>query len=57
MVVSALNAVTIIAFSEGPLEQQKAVRPILIGILVPPILYLIGWAWAKWKGKSEPDPD
>jgi uncharacterized protein (TIGR03382 family) len=44
VVVSALNAGTIIAFSE---EEQKAWRPILLGIGVPAALYLIGLAW-QW---------
>jgi cyanate permease len=44
VVVAALNAGTIIAFSE---EQEKAWRPILLGIAVPAVLYLIGLAW-QW---------
>ena len=39
VVVSGLNAFTIIAFSEGEIEQQKAVRPIVLGLVVPPLLY------------------
>lgn len=47
VVVSALNAVTIIAFS--PDEAEKAWRPVLIGIAVPAVLYVLGltWAWAR----------
>jgi hypothetical protein len=44
VVVSALNAGTILAFS--PDEADKAWRPIIIGIAVPAALYLIGLAWA-----------
>jgi len=44
VVVSGLNAGTILAFSE---EQEKAWRPILLGIAVPALLYLIGLAW-QW---------
>ena len=56
VVLAGLNAGTIIAFSEG-VEREKAIRPIVIGVLVPPVLYLVLWAWAKWKSKSEPDPE
>ena len=41
VVVSALNAGTIIAFSE---EEGKAWRPILLGIGVPAVLFLFGLA-------------
>jgi len=44
VVVSALNAGTILAFSE---EHEKAWRPIVLGICVPLTLYLIGWAWER----------
>ena len=47
VIVSALNAVTILAFS--PDEADKAWRPVLIGIAVPAVLYVLGltWAWAR----------
>ena len=49
VVVSGLNAATIIAFS--PDEAQKAWRPILLGIAVPALLYAVLWLWARWKAK------
>ena len=48
VVVSALNAGTIIAFSE---EEGKAWRPIVLGIAVPAVLYVIGVAW-QWLRRS-----
>ena len=51
VVVSALNAFTILAFSEGA-EQEKAIRPILLGVVVPAVLYVIGFAWEKLRGKK-----
>ena len=47
VVVSALNAGTILAFS--PDEAEKAWRPVLIGIAVPAGFYVIGllWDWAR----------
>jgi hypothetical protein len=45
VVVSGLNAFTILAFSEGAIEQEKAVRPIILGVVVPPVLYGIGFLW------------
>ena len=53
VVVAALNAFTIIAFSEGA-EQEKAVRPIVVGIVVPIVLYAVGFLWEKLKGKPGP---
>ena len=49
VVVSGLNAATIIAFS--PDEAEKAWRPVLLGLAVPAVAYLIGWAWARWRTK------
>jgi hypothetical protein len=61
VVVAGLNAATILAFSEGPIERQKAVQPIVYGILVPAAVYLAAWAWNAFKKrrakKSVPDPD
>ena len=45
VVVSGLNAATILAFSE---ETEKVWRPIALAIAVPALGYLIGWAWARW---------
>jgi len=42
--VSGLNAGTILAFSE---EHEKALRPIILGIVVPLVLYLIGAGWER----------
>jgi hypothetical protein len=46
VVVSALNAGTILAFSE---EHEKALRPIVLGVIVPVLLYLVGLAWQRVK--------
>ena len=52
VVVSGLNAGTILAFSD---EHEKAWRPIVLGVLVPALLYGIGFAWT-WlrKGSGKP---
>ena len=44
LVVSALNAGTILAFSEQP---GKAVRPIGLGLGVPALAYLLAWLWDR----------
>jgi len=49
MVVAALNVGTILAFS--PDESEKAVRPTVIGLAVPAILYFVLWIWARLKAK------
>lgn len=48
VVVSGLNAVTILAFSE---EHEKAVRPIVLAVVVPIVLYALGagWEWLRRK--------
>ena len=51
VVVSGLNAVTIIAFS--PDEAGKAWRPIALGVAVPAAAYLILWVWYRWKARRE----
>jgi hypothetical protein len=49
VIVAALQAITIVAFS--PEEQEKALRPIVLGIAVPAILYALGWAWERFRKK------
>jgi membrane protein implicated in regulation of membrane protease activity len=44
LVVSALNAGTILAFSD---QQEKAVRPIVLGLGVPALAYLLAWLWDR----------
>ena len=49
IVVAAIQAGTIVAVSD---EQEKALRPLLLGIAVPALLYALGWAWERFrKGK------
>ncbi len=48
VVVSGLNAVTILAFSE---ETDKVWRPIALGVAVPALAYLVLWGWARWKAR------
>src|SRR5438874_11659460 len=54
LVVSALNAGTILAFSE---QQEKAFRPIVIGLGVPVLAYLLAWLWdrRRLRGGGERD--
>jgi hypothetical protein len=48
VVVSALNAGTILAFSE---EHEKALRPLVLMIAVPLLLYVILAAWFRLRRK------
>jgi len=52
VVVSGLNAGTILAFS--PDEREKALQPIVLAIAVPALLFLIGWAWQRLRGRQGP---
>lgn len=56
VVVSALSAFTILAFSE---EHDKSLRPILLGVTVPAAAYLLAWLWYRWRARdnSGSDPD
>jgi cyanate permease len=53
-VVAALNAGTILAFSEQP---EKALRPILLGLAVPAAAYLLAWLWDRWRRRSRRQGD
>jgi hypothetical protein len=48
VVVSGLNAGTILAFSE---EHEKALRPLVLMIAVPLLLYVILAAWFRLRRK------
>jgi hypothetical protein len=50
VVVAALQAGTILAFS--PEEQEKALRPIALGIAIPAVLYALGWAWERLRKRK-----
>ncbi|HEX2565869.1 MAG TPA: hypothetical protein VHL85_03360 [Burkholderiales bacterium] len=52
VVVAGLNAATILAFSEGPIEREKAVQPILYGLLVPVAVYLAAWGWVTLRSRA-----
>jgi len=56
VVVAALNAGTILAFSEGPIERQKAAQPIVLGIAVPVLVYLAAWAWNAFRTRRRRPP-
>jgi hypothetical protein len=51
VVVSGLNAFTILAFSEGA-EQEKAVRPIVLGLVVPAVVYAFAFLWVRFRQKK-----
>jgi len=50
VVVVGLQAATILAVGEEPPE--KALQPIVLGIVVPALLYLLLWGWARFRGKN-----
>jgi hypothetical protein len=49
VVVAGLNVATILAFS--PDEREKALRPIVIGVVVPIVLYGVLWVWQRLRRK------
>jgi len=49
VVVCLLNAVTILAFSEG--EESKALQPLLLAIAVPALLYGALWVYFRLRRK------
>lgn len=50
VVLAVLQAGTILAVGEEPPE--KALRPALLGIAVPALLYLVLWAWVRLRRKG-----
>jgi hypothetical protein len=54
VVVSALNAGTIIAFA--PDEQEKALRPLILLVSVPAVTYLLLWVWFRFRRKDQRAP-
>jgi len=48
--VAGLNAMTILAFSEGA-ERDKAALPVAFGLLVPALVYGLGLLWQLLKKK------
>ncbi len=51
VVVLALQVGTILAVGEEPPE--KAVRPAVLAIVVPPLLYLLLWGWRRLRGRND----
>ncbi len=49
-VVVGLQAATILAVGEEPAE--KALQPIVLGVVVPALLYLLLWGWARFRARN-----
>ena len=49
VIVASLNIGTIIAFSEGEDDSRKALVPLAFALVVPAVLYAVGWLWARWR--------
>jgi hypothetical protein len=47
-VVAALQVVSILVFAEE-VEREKALMPLLLGVAVPAVAYLLIWLWVRWK--------
>ena len=52
VIVAGLNILSILAFSEGEIEQQKAVYPLIFAFAVPAAAYLLAWLWHRWRGRQ-----
>jgi hypothetical protein len=50
VVMAALQVATILGVGEEPPE--KAIRPLVLGIAVPVIVYLMLWAWTKLRSRQ-----
>ena len=51
VVVAALNIVSILAFGDE-VPAEKALWPAFFALAVPAAVYLVGWAWSKWKERA-----
>jgi len=54
-VLSALQAITIYAFAEG-LERDKVWRPLILGVAVPVVVYLLAWGWNSLRKRKTQAP-
>ena len=54
VVLGILQVGTILAVGEEPPE--KALRPALLSIAVPALLYLVLWGWMRLRRKRGQDP-
>jgi hypothetical protein len=50
VVVAALQAVTIVAFSDE-VEHGRAIVPLVLCLLIPAALYGLGWLWERLRNK------
>jgi hypothetical protein len=57
VVVGGLQVMSILVFSDGELEREKALLPLVFIVVVPAVAYALGWIWAKVRKKSGSDPD
>jgi hypothetical protein len=46
VVVAAIQVGTILAFAG---DSDKALQPVLYGIAVPAVAYLLLWLWHRWR--------
>ena len=46
VVVAAIQVGTILAFAGDP---DRALQPVLYGIAVPAVTYLLLWLWHRWR--------
>jgi hypothetical protein len=53
VVVAALNIVSILAFGDEEVPPQKALWPLFFAFVVPAAVYLVGWAWDRWKNRGQ----
>lgn len=47
VVVAGLQVGSILAFSEGELEREKAVLPLMLAVAVPAGAYCLIWIWVR----------
>lgn len=50
LVVTVLQVGTILAVGEEP--PGKAIQPIVLGLAVPALLYLVIWGWVRLRSKK-----
>jgi len=48
VVVAGLRTFTLLAFGEEA-ERDEVLKPIIFGIAVPAVVYVLAWLWALWR--------
>ncbi|MDQ5849893.1 MAG: hypothetical protein M3544_13135 [Pseudomonadota bacterium] len=53
VVVAGLQVASILAFSEGELEREKALLPLMLAVAIPAGAYFLIWGWVRLRNRRK----